>query len=217
MKEFRARGWTTLAGLLALAFANLAIAAPPQGVNGPSVDSIRKHAAQLAKYRDLLNDKDPTIRLSAFNEMENSSDPALQELAYEVAFASSEMSMRSLALRARLTHWSSFSFDVEGVSGNEQYTKMMPANVTYHAGGADQARGILFIADRPIQNPADAAGEVAASGLEVIVSIRRSPVCSGRMRLDDTGSLSGTLTCTPPGAGVGAASTLAVKARTRLY
>jgi hypothetical protein len=179
------------------------------------VESIREHAAQMAKYRDLLNDKDPTIRMSAFTEMTSSMDPALQEMAYEVGFSSSEISMRALALRSRLVHWTAFSFDVEGASGDERYTKMMPANITYHAVGADQARGVLLVADRAIQSAADAQGEIGASGLEVIMNVRKmQPACYGRMRLDDAGALSGTLTCIPPGV---CCPTVTVKAKTQLY
>jgi hypothetical protein len=183
--------------------------------SAPSVESIRERAAQIAKYRDLLADKDQTVREAAFTEMANSTDPALQEIAYETGFASGELSMRALALRTRLTHWTAFSFDVEDTIGEERTTKLMPATVTYHAGGADQAHGTLILADRPIQTVNDAQGQIGTSGLEVIVDVRKmQPMCWGRMRLNDAGELVGTLTCVPPGV---CCPTLTVKAKTRMF
>jgi hypothetical protein len=147
--------------------------------------------------------------------MAMSGDPALQEMAYEVAFASSELSMRALALRTRLTHLVAFSFDVEEItSGPEQARPAMPAAVTYRGVGSDDKHGVLLLADRPIKDANEVGGTVSASGLDVTVNIRGlQPHCWGRMRMDDSGTLSGVLSCNPPYTG----SVLTLKAKAHLY
>lgn len=190
-----------------------AAAAPARAA--PSVDDIRERAARIAKYRDLLNDKDQSVREAAFTEMATSDDPALQEMAYEVAFASSELSMRALALRTRLIHLVAFTFDVEEItSGPEQSRPAMPATVTYRGVGSDEKHGVLLLADHPIKSPNEVGGTVSASGLDVTINIRElQPHCWGRMRMDDSGTLTGVLSCNPPFNG----AVLTLKAKAHLY
>jgi hypothetical protein len=137
----------------------------------------------------------------------------MQELAFEVAFSSSEMSMRSLALRARLTRLTAFSFDVEDVKGDREQSRM-PATVTYAAGVADIQSGVLYISSYPFKTAAESRGTVSAHGLSVIVDGSQLvyPSCSGTMRLDDSGTLVGTLTCN-----VDSITRPTVKARARLF
>jgi hypothetical protein len=152
--------------------------------NSPRVEDIREHAARLAKYRDLLNDKDPNVRQAAFLEMANSADPALQEIAYEAAFSSQELAMRSLALRTRLTHLSTFSFDLEGDN---------PQTITWRTVGSDVEHGVIWL-----QNTTNVGqNTVTATGLQVTVDTRYNlnPACSGILRLDEAGALSGVLAC----------------------
>lgn len=90
----------------------------------------------------------------------------------------------------------------------------MPVTATYHAAGADEKHGVLLLADRQISNANDVGGTISAAGLDVTVNIRGlQPRCWGRMRMDETGSLAGALSCNPPNNG----TVLTLKARSRLY
>jgi hypothetical protein len=174
----------------------------------PSAEDIRERASRLAQYRDLLNDKDQSIRLSAFITLATSSDAASQELAYEVAFNSPEISMRALALRTRLTQLSSFNLDLtDALNQDDTLRKWFPGNITYRTAGSDLQHSTVQIAGG--QN-----STLSAAGLQVIVNVRGvQPFCWGQLRMDESGTLAGTLSCNPVNVG----TTYAVKVKSRLY
>ena len=61
--------------------------------------AIRRQAAQLAEFRALLADPDPTVRLLTLREAIRAGDATQRQMAIEMGLASNESAMLELALR----------------------------------------------------------------------------------------------------------------------
>ncbi len=187
-------------------------------------DAIRAQASRIGELRQLLADRDPSTRYAAFDKMTDSSDPAAQELAYDAAFSSAEGAMRALALRKRLMHMATVTVEITDVTsdplrsrhanaGQEVYIRVASTPVV----GTDEANGVLVLSRNG--RPANAEdlrrmeSFVTISGLNVGLK-NVGQECDGTLRLDDTNTLVGSLSCR--GLVPGDGTPLSVKGRIRL-
>lgn len=72
-----------------------------QGQSDPEAlrTKILERSSRIDDYKALLNDANPTVRLTAFDEMVGSGDPAMREAAIEIGLNSADAPMRALAFR----------------------------------------------------------------------------------------------------------------------
>ena len=172
-----------------------------------TADGIRVNAAKLKEFRDLLNDKEPAVRLQALNDLTEQSDPAAQELAFDIAFSSADNAMRSLALRKRMMRLANIDLEIvearsEGIlkAQNEGRQNPVPTSFGWLVVAADTADGVLKLHDNNRQFSPDQLrtlpSTVSVSGTTISISTRNiDPTCDGMLRMDDTNQLSGTMTC----------------------
>ncbi len=66
--------------------------------------AIRRQAAQLAEFRTLLADPDPTVRLLTLREAIRAGDATQRQMAIEMGLASNESEMLELALRGMMAN-----------------------------------------------------------------------------------------------------------------
>jgi hypothetical protein len=167
-----------------------------------SADQIRGRAAKLKEMRDLLADKEPTVRLAAFSQMVDSEDTDAQEMAFDFGFSSADAAILNIALKKRLLRMSSFTVEVTKYGGDwiARETKAgrgvtIPNSISWKIDAKDMNAGILWFG---VNNNEARGGSVSISGKSV--SIRTdgnwaSPGCRGTFILNDSNELTGPLSC----------------------
>ena len=171
------------------AFMDVQIAqAPAAPAVAPSAERIRAQAQRIKEFRDLLADRDPTVRLAALDEMLKSNDAAAREIAFEAGLGSAEPTMRALALRTRIFAMKSVVVELENRNKlpDEQWQVLMahfggPTH-TFGLSKPDPQTGNILVNERH-------SGQV--SGQEFTF-----PYNSGvfRLTLGNAGVMSGTMT-----------------------
>ena len=177
-----------------------------QTSSAATADQIRARAARLKELRDLLNDREPTVRLAAFSELVNSPDPTSQELGFEAGFNSADGAIRALALRKRLARASTISVEVLE-SGGEWVAKTMkegkptpvPPNFGWNVIQVDESAGVLKLHERRELNPEqlrNVQSRVMTSGLTMVIATRGyRPDCDGTLVMGEGNILTGMMAC----------------------
>ena len=185
-----------------------------------SADQVRGRAAKLKEMRDLLSDKEPTVRLAAFSQMVDSEDTDVQELAFDFGFSSADAAIRSIALKKRLLRMSNFAVEVIKYGGDwiakdikQGRGVTIPTTISWKIGAKDRNTGFLAFG---FHNGEAKGGGVSISGKNVSIqtdgNFSGSPACSGTLTLNDSNELVGPLSCTGV-ASTGATTLLEVRMR----
>jgi len=147
--------------------------------------AVRQRAQSIDEMRQLLIDSDTSTRYAALDAMLRSCDSAMKEVAYEAGFGSPDRSMKALALKYKLLNMRRIILE------------MVPPEAKF---SQPQQQFIDCCAKINIDNLKRnfATGDFSGgntignvSGLELHVTIHD---IGARLRLDDNGTLVGTMT-----------------------
>lgn len=92
------------------------LAVPPMpAADLPDPDALRTKASEqskrLNKYRELMADPDPNIRISAFKALIETNDPALRKIAFDAALTSADPVLRNIGLKYKLFSMNKLMFN----------------------------------------------------------------------------------------------------------
>jgi hypothetical protein len=157
-----------------------------------SPEQIRKQAANLKEYRDLLASPDPSIRFAAVSEMLKSTNNTLRAMAFDAAFQSADSAIKALALKERILTMSGLVIEAVDPRQAEELAVFGLAKFSIPIGKPDMNRGT---SETGYFNPHNLYGTLSVAGEEFSFQVSEpgGRYVRGRFRLGDGGKLNGSL------------------------
>jgi hypothetical protein len=158
--------------------------------------STEERSQDIAEYRALFTDPDPSVRLAALDMGLKSDDVALREIAYEVGLKSSDEAMRAVALKGRISDLATIviKFGPRDEATDREKRAVARWGGTYAFGIAnfDEKTGRFETTAGTDTTRRKPTGNGQVAGTAPSFSTKS---CNGTFQLGDRGLLRGTLGC----------------------
>ena len=168
----------------------IAFASHAETSSDDMLKQIQERAAKVKQFKELLNNPDQTIRVSALDVMLKSNDQVMRELAFNQGFSSADAAMNAIALKNKINYMQQLNFTLkltdnpteeEKKSITEYYSNKYSIQISEY----DLNTGSFTFR----------AGKGQVSGAQVSTQYSAGTRCSSNSRLSDSALLKGTLKC----------------------
>ncbi|WP_217877414.1 hypothetical protein [Pseudoalteromonas shioyasakiensis] len=157
----------------------------------PSIEQIKKRAAEINELKALIQSPDPSLRLAAIDAMQNSEDLAMREIAFAAGINASDESVVAVTIRNRISEIDNFAVLLTKPEGNDEAMKTYNnygSKVMFRIRSYDKAKG-TFVNDTHYDG-SDKTSTI--SGLNLFLESSR---CQGDFKLAEDLSYKGAITC----------------------
>ena len=170
----------------------IAFASHAETSSDDMLKQIQERAAKVKQFKELLNNPDQTVRVSALDVMLKSNDPVMRELAFNLGFSSADAAMNAIALKNKIKYMKQLNFNLtltDSPTALEKKAIQETFSNNYYIEIKDYDSNTgSFLTHRY-----RGKGQVSGSEISTI-----SKDCSTNVRVSDGASLKGVLKCSHP-------------------